>query len=87
MKNVENLYQELRPIILKSRLSIQFLSRESHASRVTIWRWLNNINTHNPDPYKVFSVLSRISGKRTPTEVANHFGGEIKSFLLGYFNT
>ncbi len=87
MNKIENLYQELRPVILKSRHSLLFLSKETHASRVTLWRWLNNINTHPPDPFKVYSVLSKISGKGSPTDVANHFGGEIKNFLLGYFNT
>ena len=86
MKNVENLYCELKPIILKSRFTIQYLSKETHASRVTLWRWLNNINTHYPDPHKLLSVLSRISGKRDPSDVALYYGGEIKKFLIEYFN-
>lgn len=85
MKNPETLYFELKPIILKSRLTLQFLSQETHASRVTLWRWLNNVNTHYPDPFKLVSVLSKISGKSEPKEIANHFGGEIKNFIVDYF--
>ena len=87
MKNIEILYLELRPIILKSRLTIRSLSNETHASRVTLWRWSNNINTHYPDPYKLLSVLGKISGKREPSDIANHFGGEIKNYILDYFKS
>lgn len=87
MKNVGNLYLELKPIILKSRCSIQSLSKETHASRVTLWRWINNINTHYPDPYKLLSVLGKISGKKEPLDIADHFGGEIKNYILNYFKS
>jgi hypothetical protein len=85
MENVKGFYQQLGPVILKSKYKIINLSRETYASRVTIWRWINQINTNYPDPHKLVSVLSKISGKYDPKEIADHFGGEIKKFILGYF--
>lgn len=87
MKNVDNFYYELKPIILKSRLTLQFLSRETYASRVTLWRWLNNINTQYPDPHKLLSVLGKISGKTDPSDIADYFGGEIKIYISSYFKS
>jgi hypothetical protein len=87
MKNVDGLYLELKPIILKSRRTILSLSKETHASRVTLWRWSNSINTHYPDPYKLISVLGKISGKTDPSDIANYFGGEIKNYISSYFKS
>ncbi|RLA64671.1 MAG: hypothetical protein DRQ88_07270 [Epsilonproteobacteria bacterium] len=85
MENVRDFYLELSPIIAKSKIPLDTLCRESFASKVTIWRWINSINKKYPDPHKVLSVLSRISGKKEIDDIAGHYGGEIQNFLEGQF--
>jgi hypothetical protein len=85
MDKVRNFYQELSPIISKSKIPINVLCRETYASKVTIWRWLNQINKKYPDPHKVLSVLSRICGKKEVKEIAGLYGGEIQFFLENQF--
>ena len=85
MDKVRDFYLELSPIIAKSRIPLDTLCRDSCASKVTIWRWINSINIKYPDPHKVLSVLSRISGKKEINDIADHYGGEIQYFLESQF--
>ena len=85
MDNVREFYLELSPIIARSKIPLDTLCRESYASKVTIWRWINRINKKYPDPHKVLSVLSRISGKREIGDIAGYYGGEIQVFLESQF--
>ena len=85
MDNVNEFYQELSPIIARSKIPLGTLCNETYASKVTIWRWINKINQKYPDPHKVLSVLSRISGKREIGDIAGYYGGEIQIFLESHF--
>jgi len=85
MENVREFYRELSPIIARSKIPLDTLCSESYASKVTIWRWTNSINKNYPDPHKVLSVLSRISGKKDIGEIAGLYGGEIQYFLESQF--
>ena len=85
MDKVRDFYLELSPILTRSKVSLDTLCQETYASKVTIWRWTNKINKNYPDPHKVLSVLSRISGKREIGDIAGHYGGEIQIFLESQF--
>lgn len=85
MDQVREFYRELSPIISKSKIPLDTLCRDTYASKVTIWRWINSINKKYPDPHKVVSVLSKISGKKEIVDIADHYGGEIRYFIESQF--
>ncbi|RLA63803.1 MAG: hypothetical protein DRQ88_06890 [Epsilonproteobacteria bacterium] len=86
MESVQTFYQELSPILEKHRDKLEDLVQGTQTSKVTVWRWLNGINSKHPDPNKLLSVLSKVSGRNKIQEVALFFGGEIKEFLENSFS-
>lgn len=85
MESVQTFYKELSPILEKHRDSLDKLVDGTQVSKVTVWRWLNKINTKYPDPNKLLSVLRKVSGHFHIKEIAPGFGGEIENFLKESF--
>ena len=81
MESVQTFYKELSPILEKHRDNLDKLVEGTQVSKVTVWRWLNGINTKYPDPNKLLSVLRKVSGHFHIKEIAPGFGGQIAAFL------
>ncbi len=81
VESVQTFYKELSPILEKHRDSLDKLVEGTQVSKVTVWRWLNKINSKHPDPNKLLSVLSKISGIKKVKDLAIFFGGEVELFL------
>ncbi len=81
MQNVESFYNELTPVLEKIKGNPDTFLEGTDVSKVTLWRWINGINRNYPDPHKLLTLLSKISGKRKPQEVFEFFGGKIGEFL------
>jgi hypothetical protein len=81
VESVQTFYKELSPILEKHRDSLDKLVDGTQASKVTVWRWLNKINTKYPDPNKLLSILSKISGMKNIKKIGIFFGGDIKKYL------
>ena len=80
MDPVKEFYVEMGNI-LKSH-DLQALAEKTKVSKVTMWRWVNAINSNFPDKDKVLRVLSYISGLDTAKSLAGYFGGQISKFIL-----
>jgi hypothetical protein len=80
MNPVKEFYEEMGNI-LKSH-DLQELTETTKVSKVTMWRWVNAINSKFPDKDKVLRVLSHISGLDTSKSLADYYGGKISSFIL-----
>lgn len=87
MESVQTFYKELAPILEKHRDSLDKLVDRTQASKVTVWRWLNKINTNYPDPNKLLSILSKICGYDKVKDIGAYFGGEIEKYLNESFST
>jgi len=81
MQNVEAFYNELTPILEKIKESPEAFLDGTEVSKVTLWRWTNGINRKYPDPHKLLSILSKVSGKKNFMEIVNQFEGEISNYL------
>ncbi len=81
MNPVNEFYQELGKILSPYKDDLQDLSEKTNVSKVTLWRWINAINTNYPDADRLYRVLAVISGLSKRLEIAEYFGGKIESTL------
>ncbi len=85
MTNTEQFYGELSSILKKYQGERDNLSRETGVSPTTIWRWSTGINKMLPEPYKVVKLLSKDSGLKKISSIADYYKGEIYKFLVENF--
>ena len=80
---LEKLYDELAMVIEK--IGDKQIVESGIMSSATLWRWKGRVNQKAPTGDLVLSLLKKASGLKSVDKIAEHFGGEIRSFLEASF--
>lgn len=86
LSEIESFYQQLSPIIAKYSDNLAEFADGTQASKTSIWRWMNKVNTNFPDPNKVLSVLAKDSGRKKVKDIAFFYKGDVEVFLRKSFS-